>query len=138
MTDPLITFPDARLAVRDLLRTLLAPRPEPVTVGVTVSTRDLPGSDDARPLPYIQVRTDARFRDSRLNGRATVRVLVWHRDEGLADELASLCEALLLTASTDVVRGCSPVMGPVPTGDPDTGLPLSFFTITARLRPTQH
>lgn len=132
-----IVFPDAQLAVRDLLRTLLASRTEPYARGAVVSTKGLTGDDASRRLPYIQVRSDGKFRDSRLDGRATVRVLVYHRDEGLGEALAALCEALLLSASSADVRGSTSVTGPIPTGDPETGLPLSFFTITARLRPRQ-
>lgn len=135
--NPAIAFPDAQRAVRDLLRVLLASRTETYATGATVSTKGLPGADGTRPLPYVQVRSDGKFRNSRLDGRATVRVLVYHRDEGLAEELAALCEALLLSASSADVRGSTPVTGPIPTGDSETGLPLSFFTITARLRPRQ-
>lgn len=135
--DTPITFPDPQRATRDLLRELLADRLEPSALGATVSTKTLPGSDDARPLPYVQVRSDGRFRDSRLNGRATMRVVVWHRDEGLAEDLAGLCEALLLASSSASLRGFSPVTGPIPVGDPETGLPMSFLTLTARLRPGQ-
>ena len=134
-----ITFPNSQLAIRNLLRTLLADRAEPVAGGVTVSTKDIPGGDEGRPLPYIQVRTDGRARDSRLNGTATVRVLVYHRDEGLGEELAALCEALLLDSSSGDVRSIGSVAGPLspPGGDPDTGDSFTFFTISARLRPRQ-
>jgi hypothetical protein len=135
--DTAISFPDPQLAVRDLARVLVADRPEPYAAGVTISTRQLPGADESRQLPYVQIRSDGRYRDARLNGRATVRVLVWHKDEGLAEDLAGLLEALLLASSSDKIRGVSPVVGPIPTGDSETGLPLSFFTITARLRPRQ-
>jgi hypothetical protein len=128
-----IIFDDPQLATRDLLRSLLAGRPEPAAAGVTVSTR-LPAPDG--PRPYVQVRSEGRSRDSRLNGSATIRVRVWHRDEGLGEALASLAEALLLDASSDSVRGFTPLVGPLPTEDPDSGEPLSFFTITARLRPS--
>lgn len=134
---PAITFPDAQRAVRDLLRSLLAGRTEASALGATVSTRGLTGGDENYPLPYIQVRSDGKFRDARLDGRATVRVLVYHRDEGLGEDLAALCEALLLSASSAEIRGSTSVTGPIPTGDPETGLPLSFFTITARLQPRQ-
>jgi hypothetical protein len=135
--DTAIVFPDPQLAVRDLLRALLEERTEPEALGARVSTRGLPGADENRSLPYVQVRSDGRYRDSRLDGRATVRVTIWHTDEGLAENLAALCEALLLAATSDKIRGITPVMGPIPTGDEETGLPLSFFTITARLRPRQ-
>ncbi|WGH20303.1 tail terminator [Arthrobacter phage MaGuCo] len=134
---PVIVFPDPQLAVRDLIRSLLAGRSDADAGSAKVSTRS-PDGDDARPvLPYVQVRSDGRYRDARLDGRATVRVTVWHKDEGLGDRLASLIEGLLLASSSADVRGCSPLVGPIPTGDPDTGAPMSYFTITARLRPRQ-
>jgi len=133
--DTAILFPDAQLAGRDLLRRLLAGRTEPVVRNVTVSTRGPDDNDDKPALPYIQVVVDGTYRDSRLNGRATLRVIVWHTDEGLGQRLALLCEALLLASSSDDIRGFSPLVGPIPTGDPDTQEPMSYFTLTARLRP---
>jgi hypothetical protein len=129
-----VSFPDPQLAVRDLLRAICASRTEPYATGATVSTKP-PAENQA--LPYVQVRSDGRFRDARLNGRASVRVLVWHKDEGLGEELAGLLEALLLSSASADIRGFSPLTGPIPTGDPDTGAPLSYFTLTARLRPRQ-
>lgn len=134
--DTPIDFPDPRLAVRDILRAVLATREEPFVAGVTVSTKAPPISDARPVLPYIQVFSDGRYRDTRLNGRATVRVIVWHTDDGLGERLASLCEALLLAASSAEIRAISPLVGAIPTGDPDTGEPMSYFTVTARLRPT--
>ncbi|UYL87617.1 tail terminator [Arthrobacter phage VResidence] len=136
---PAITFPDAQLAVRDLLRALLASRTEPYALGATVSTREIPSDVTAAQatLPYVQVRSDGKFRDSRLDGRATVRVLAYGADVGQGENLAALCEALLLSASSADVRGSTSVMGPMPTDDPENGLPLSYFTITARLQPRQ-
>ena len=131
-----IRFADAQLSVRDLLRTLLSGRLGSAE-GVTVSTR-LPGtkSDDAPALPFIAVRVDANARTYRLLGLATVRVAVWHRDEGLGVDLAALCEGLLLSASSPEVRSIGPVNSPLATTDPDTGDPLAFFTVVARLRPS--
>ena len=130
-----VLFPDAQLAARDLVRSLLASRAEPEAAGATVSTKAPPGTSPA--LPYVQVRSDGSFRDAVLNGRASVRFLVWHRDEGLGLRLAALIEALLLANSSDKIRGFSPLSGPLPTQDPDTGAPMSYFTLTARLRPAQ-
>lgn len=129
-----IRFPDAQPIVRDLLKARLAGRTEPSVLGVTVSTRPVP-EGDAVPRPYVRVRSFGSSRDSRLNGQSTVRVSVWHRDEGLALDLALIAEALLLEAGSDKVRGFTSDAGPLPTEDPDTGEPLSFFTLTARLRP---
>jgi hypothetical protein len=133
--DTPIGFPDPRAAIRDLLRDLLAKRDDDYVAGVTVSVKDPPQADEVPVSPYIQIISDGRYRDSRLNGRATIRVLVWHSDDGLGERLASLCEGLLLAASSRDIRSISPLVGPIPTGDPDTGLPMSYFTITARLRP---
>lgn len=138
MTNALIVFPDAPLAVRDLLREQLACRTEAFAQNVTVSTREIPGSDaDGWNLPYVQVISDGRFRSANLNGRATVRCLVYHEDEGLADQLASLIEGILLSSGSDRVRNCGAMMGPRTTRDPDNGLPLSTLTVNARLRPQQ-
>lgn len=130
-----VVFPDPRRAVRDLLTALLEPRLEAYALGATVSTKAPGGADGTRVLPYVQVRSDGRFRDSRLDGRATVRLLVWHEDEGLGEDLAALAEALLVSSSSASVRGCTPGTGPVPGLDPDTHEPLSSFTLTARLHP---
>lgn len=135
MTDSTILFPDPQKAVVDVLRLVLMGRPEAVAQGVTVSAK--PPKGTAPSLPYVQVHSDGRFRDARLNGRASVRIIVWHEDEGLGEELAGLCEALLLAATSPEIRGFSPLTGPMPTGDPDTGAPMSYFTLTARLRPVQ-
>lgn len=126
-----VVFPDPQPAVVALARSLLAPRSEPFAAGVTVSSKPRPEG----VKPYVQVRSEGRFRDARLNGRATIRLRVWHDDEGSGEALAALLEALLLDASSEVVRGFSSVSGPLPTDDPDTGEPLSFLTLTARLRP---
>lgn len=129
-----VTFPDAQRATRDLLRALLAGRLEPFATGAKVEVK--PPAPDAS-LPYIQVISDGKFRDARLNGRASVRVVVWHKDVGLGEELASFCEALLLDSHSAEIRGFSPLTGSIPTGDPDTGAPMSYFTLTARLNPRQ-
>lgn len=137
MSAPVI-FPDPRRAVRNKLRELALGRPEREAQGLTeasISVREVTSADS---LPHVQVASDGKFRDASLNGRATVRIVVWHKDEGLGEDLASLLEALLLAdGASEHLRGCNPLSGPRPTGDPDTGAPMSYFTITARLRPRQ-
>lgn len=130
---PVITFPDAQLAVRDALREIL-----PASEAATVSTRDIEGKDGNWPCPYVQVALDGTYRDARLDGRANVRILCYGRDVGDSLRLAALCEGLLLAeVATDALRGCSPLTGPLDSQDPDNGLPFAYFTITARLRPHQ-
>lgn len=141
MTQPLIRFDDAQLATRDALRALLAERDEPEAAGATVSTRDPVGSTrEDTALPHVKVATLTAPRGSRLDVTPSVRVTVWHRDEGLALALAGLIEALLLRGVTaGPIRRFNPDGGPVPVpgGDPDTGLPMAFITLTARMRPRQ-
>lgn len=129
-----LVFPDARLITRDVLRTLLADRPEPEAQGVTVSTKP---SDPQGARPYVRVQVDGSSRTPRLNGQQAVRLSIWHRDEGLGFALARLCEALLLGAHAPGVRSFGDRTGPLPTEDPDTGEPLSYLTLTARLVPEQ-
>ncbi|WGH21360.1 tail terminator [Arthrobacter phage Emotion] len=129
-----VLFPDPQPIVRNAIRAVLAGRSEPHALGATVSTKAAL-ADGKRPFPWVQVRSDGQFRDSRLNGRATMRVLVWHKDEGTAQALAGLIEALLLEHGGSGLRGFNPVTGPLPAGDQATGEALSFFTLTARLEP---
>lgn len=127
-----ITFPRAGLATRDVLRVILAD----AYPSATVSTKTLPGGDGDRPIPYVQTRGDGRSRTARLDGRALVRVSVWAEDEGAAEELAALIEALLLDyEGGPEIRGFTAGAGPLTTFDEEAGLWLAFFSITARLRP---
>ena len=129
-----VLFPDARLATRDALIALLSTRAEPEAAGAVVSTKPV---DPVGVRPYVRVQVDGSSRTPRLDGQQVVRISIWHRDEGLGFALARLCEALLLGHSTPAVRSFGDRTGPLPTEDPDTGDPLSYFTLTARLRPTQ-
>ena len=132
MTKPLILFPDPQLATRDLLRTLLASR----SVPATVSTRDAP-TDDGAARPWVRVSSDPTQR-SGAAATATVRLAVYAGDVGASMALAALCEGLLLAeASSFDVRSFGPITGPVAGTDPDTGEPLAYVSIAARLRPRQ-
>lgn len=132
----LIIFPDAQRAVRDFLRAALPARTEPYAIGATVSTRD-PDKAPSSARPFVKVALIGSSRSARLDGQAQLRVTVWHRDEGLALELAALIEGLLLVASSSTIRGCSSDLGPAPAPDPDTGEAMASITITARLHPRQ-
>lgn len=137
MTDTPIRYPDGRRVVRDRLRALLAGRSEASVLGVTVSTLDFPTNDSGtEPLPYIQVKSDGSNRNSRLDGRMTIRLLCYGSDDGLTTDLALIAEALLLADSSDELRGCTTQQSTFPTYDPDTGRPMAYFTLTARLRPS--
>lgn len=137
MTDQPITYPDGRLVVRNRLRVLLGARSETYAVGVTVSTREFPVDDSAPALvPYIQVKSDGSVRDSRLNGRMTIRLLCYGSDDGNTSALAELAEALILADHAGGLRGCTSQQSVFPTYDPDSGRPMAYLTFTARLRPS--
>ncbi|WWV91844.1 hypothetical protein GMYAFLOJ_CDS0014 [Microbacterium phage phiMiGM15] len=134
MSAPVIVFPDAQLATRDLLRALLAPH-EPAA---TVSTRNAPTDDAGSPRPWVRVRSDPPQRTARASATATVRITVFADDEGASVALALLIEGLLLAeASSDALRGFGPVSGPAAGIDPETRAPLALLTVAARLRPRQ-
>lgn len=131
-----ITYPNARRETVGILRAALAASSSPLAAGVTVSARKPPeAGDGVEWRPYVRVSSDGRFTDSRLNGRASIRLVVWHTDDGLGEDLAALCEALLLDYHGPKVRSYGPLTGPNPTGDPDTGDPMTYVTVTARLQP---
>lgn len=134
MSAPVILFPDAQLATRDLLRRILADR----GIAADVSTRD-PAVDDAKPRtrPYVRVRSGASDRDTRVSAEALVRVTAYGVDEGASLAFAALIEGLLLAeaSSADIV-GFRPGSGPIPIPDPTLGI-SALVVVTARLRPRQ-
>ncbi|MEU9470421.1 hypothetical protein AB0D78_28155 [Streptomyces avermitilis] len=134
---PLVVFSDVQAAGAAILRESLAGRSESYAVGATVGTR-VP--DDRSPetphLPYVMVRLDASLpHGSMANNRCTIRVTVWHEDVDQAHDLAQLCQGLLLVHDGTVLRSVRPATGPLPATDPDSGVDLSTFTVTANVRP---
>lgn len=124
------TFPDAQLAALELLRA------DARFAGVEFGTKPQ-DADAPRPLPYVAIRLDRSVPRLRVLQTATIRVSVWHTSEALGLALAQSLHAVLLAyAGGDAIRNVGELAGPVPTEDPDTGAPLSFFTVAARLRPT--
>ncbi|PPG39467.1 hypothetical protein [Pseudoclavibacter sp. RFBA6] len=124
-----ITTTDPRAATKAALERFLTGR------SATVSLRDVPGDDRTRRLPYVQVRLNGNGRDSRLNFEATIRVLVYARDDFDSQQLASELEARLLDTSDALIRSVSPGLSAMPSTDPDLHIPFSFFTVTVRTRP---
>jgi hypothetical protein len=137
MTGPAILFPDAIAETLPIVRRVLATRSEPYASGATVSSKFPPTGDSKPSLPWVRVSVDATSRSQLVNGRATVRVAVWHTDASRANALARLLEALLLASPSGGIRSFSPNTGPLDADDPDTAEPLSAFTLAARLRPEQ-
>lgn len=90
-------------------------------------------------LPYFLVSlTSASSRDRwGTDERATVAVSVWTDEEAAAYSLARLAySALLAYPGGSSVRAFRPVAGPIPTTDPESGGPLSTFTVEALARPS--
>jgi hypothetical protein len=137
MTKPLVVFPDAQLAVVQLLRTKLAARTDSVATGAVVGTMMPDGKEPSpRSAPYIMVRLDGTSTRYPVDETADMRVAVWHSSEAKSLALAQLCRALLLAhAGSEQIRVVSPLTGPIPASDPESGDPLSSFTVAVRLRP---
>jgi hypothetical protein len=132
----LVRFPDPVPLVRDALLDLLPASGAHEADGVVVSTRAPDLTTGARALPHVQVISDGRFRDARLDGRATIRVAVWHRDVGLGELLAELAQAQLLAGGLPGIRSVTAGTGPFASTDPDVeDQPLSYFTVTVRVPP---
>lgn len=135
---PLVVFPDVQSSGAAILRVALTGRNEPYAGGATVGTR-VPGerSPETPHLPYVMVRLDASLpHDSMANARCTLRVTVWHEDADQAHDLAQLCQGLLVVHDGTALRSVRPATGPLPATDPDSGVDLSTFTVTAHARPT--
>lgn len=133
---PLIVFPDAMLAVVETLRDRLEMIDE--GAGVTVGTKvAFDKSLDKSNLPYVLVRLDGSTLSRQVDEEATVRVSVWHSTEAKGLALAQACRALLLSYEGGAkIRVITPLTGAIPTSDPESGDPLSSFTVAVRLRPS--
>lgn len=134
MAKPVVVFPDAQLWAVGFLRAALELREEPYAVGVTVGTV-LPYDGS---VPYVIVRQYGASVDRFADGTAFLRVTVWHSSEARALALGQLLHGLLVAAPGDAsVRFVSSESGPFPAADPDSSNPISSFTVSVRVRPTQ-
>lgn len=130
-------FPDPMLAVLDVLRPALAASAAPEAQDVTVGTK-APLPRDLPPLlPFVLVRSDGAGVESRVVEAATIRVAVWHRSEALGLALAQRVRAILLAHRGETIVSVTPLTGPIPTSDPDSGAPLTYLTLSVRTRPTE-
>jgi hypothetical protein len=135
---PLVVFPDVQSAGAGVLRDALEGRPEPYAEDAKVGTR-VPGdrSPETPSLPYVLVRLDGSLpHGSGANVRCTLRCTVWHEDADQAHDLAQLAMGLLIAHDGTVLRSVRYATGPLPATDPDSGIDLSTFTVTANARPT--
>lgn len=126
----LILYPHAAVYTRDLLRTLLADRPEGYAVNATVSTKPTTGADENRPRPYVHVDSDGGEIIRGVRAVDHQRINVNAADEGHAYNLAELVRGLLVASGG--YRGTS---RPTLTTDPDTGEPLATVLIDAVVQP---
>ncbi|MFI7069550.1 hypothetical protein [Micromonospora sediminicola] len=121
---------DPRAGALAILRAL---RPD-ATFG-TKRLEDFP-EGDVPALPYGLVALDGTTVAQRVTATAAVRVAVWADDDAAGYDLAEdLHASLLAYEGGPQIRGFGPQLGPIPTTDPDTGRPMSYFTVRARLRP---
>lgn len=133
MSRILVTFPDPIAATLSVLR---ARFPDFVDTTGVASGHSLP-TDRGRSSPFVQVQADATETRYPVLETSTVRVTVWHTSTAKALALAQLVRGLLLAYSGGAeVRTFSTLTGPIPASDPDSGDPLAYFTVAARLRPT--
>lgn len=133
---PMIIFPDAMLAVVETLRDRLEMIEQ--GAGVKVGTKvPFDRSLDKSNLPYVLVRLDGSTLSRQVDESATVRVSIWHTTEAKGLALAQACRALLLSYEGGAkIRVITPLTGATPSSDPESGDPLSSFTVAVRLRPS--
>lgn len=128
---PLVRPPRAETVVVDYLATALAARGQDVTVGVTIPTTWAPGTK-----PHVQVGHDGTpIVEYPILWRASVRITTWATATTVTQDLAGLCEALMLShpGSTEV-GSVRPLTGTLPTRDPDTGAQLASVSVQVNLR----
>lgn len=123
------------IAAVSVVRETVTASPEPVFDGATVSVK-VP-RDGTPPTPFFLVRAEGNFPGaSPASERASIRVSVWHDSEDLGLDAASLLRSRLLSYSGGSgIRSFGRLTGPIPSEDPESGRPLTFFTVAARLRP---
>ncbi|TDC33458.1 hypothetical protein [Micromonospora sp. KC213] len=132
MTRAPIRFADPRAATLAVLRAL---RPD-VRFG-TLRLEDFP-EGDVPALPYGLVASDGLFVRLRATATASVRVAVWAEEDAAGYDLADELHATLLAYEGGPnLFGFLAQTGPLPTDDPDTGRPMTYFTVRARLRPRE-
>lgn len=120
--------------------------PDPSAEGIRVLRSLLAGIDtmpdpewsnespDAPHLFHIQVANDGGRLDGRIIRRALLRVTVTHQVDTVAQDVAQVCQALLLAYGGDaalatLTEGSDPIQG----RDPDSGDHFSTFTVNAVL-----
>jgi hypothetical protein len=85
--------------------------------------------------PHVQVALDGTPEiDYPILWRASVRVTLWHESTTTAQDLAALCQGLLLAHPGDsLTSGCLPGTGVLPAEDPDTKAQLASISVVMKL-----
>jgi hypothetical protein len=130
---PLVAFPDPIFETLRILRDRLPGHPE--TSAVACGTLQV--EETTESLPYLMVALDGSTTRYPVSETASLRIVVWAGTDLEALRIAQIARGLLFSLGRDSkVRSYGePSTGPRPDTDPDTGGPLSSFTVSARLRP---
>lgn len=132
MSKPLAKPARTEGTVITILTAALAARGNPATVGVVVPTTPWTSTS----VPFVQVASDGTpIVEAPVLWRPTVRIVAWAFATTAAQDLAQLCESLLLAyAGSETVVGFEPLTGVLPTKDLSTGAQLAMVTVRANLR----
>jgi hypothetical protein len=131
VASPFVNLPDPIEATLLVLTGLALP-------GVTYGSVSPDKLTPTPPAPYVAVGVNGNDLRYPVVEFVTLRLSVWGTDARSGQQLARDLRAHLLSypGGVDVARFGKPVFGPIPTEDPDDGSPLSYFTVTACLRPS--
>lgn len=134
--NPMVVFPDPLLVSLSVLRSGIgAVYTPPVRFG-TIDPDRRPA--DLQGLPYVRVAMDGGQSRYPVLETANLRITVWAATEDETLRLAQLLRAVVMAYPGDQdLRSFGQPSVPLPAPDPDSGSPLAFFTVAARLRPTQ-
>lgn len=119
--EPVHVLPDVTKVVLGYGRPLVADRPEPVCVGVTMGRTVKPSKK-----PCVQVRAGTGSQITPAHDRVLVDFLIWHRTPDEAMELARILRALYRAAAGDPtpdgrITFSDELMRPTDTIDPLDG-----------------
>lgn len=128
---PVAVPPLAERTVIDYLTPLLAARGKDVTCGVNVPITWVPGTK-----AHVQVGHDGTPEVKYpIYVSAAIRVTVYHASTTVAQDLANLCNALLLShPGGGAVSGVQAGTGVLPVTDADLGAQLATIGVSVRLR----
>ena len=126
-----VTFPDAELVTKNLLRDLMALHEPEVTVAVGVPTDWTPASP-----AHLQVVWDGTpLRTHPVIAHATVRVVARATTTSEAKRLAGLAEGLLLAhGGGDGIASIRPLAGVLAARDPETRAELASISVRVTVR----